>query len=148
MGDTELYCADPESWACKGDQGVPVLFWSYRLPQQDAPNRPFFTRDLPSRPEEPVRLRIEGLKPGTYRYSVSKTGYRNNDVYTEYLLRGYTDLADRRESEQLRCMAGGVPEVVSRFTVGEDGVFTLDLPQRLYDCQLVELEQSDGDALC
>ena len=32
MGDTELYCADPESWACKGDRGVQVLFWSYRLP--------------------------------------------------------------------------------------------------------------------
>ena len=84
LGDEELACSDPDTWACRSDQGVQVLFWNHTRHDQDAPNRQFYGRDLPSRPAGEATIVISGLPAGTYEVAVHEIGYRRNDVHTDY----------------------------------------------------------------
>jgi xylan 1,4-beta-xylosidase len=86
LGDTELACDDPNVWACRDDRGgVQVLLWDYAHPKQDSPNAKFFARDWPAGPAAAARVTISGLPPGEHTVSITRVGYRHNDVYTAYL---------------------------------------------------------------
>lgn len=147
LGDTELQCDDANVWACRNQQGgVQVLLWNYTQPHQDTPNAQFFARDWPAKATAPVRLAVANLTQGEHVVSVTRVGYRHNDVYTAYLDSG----SPRGKSAQpcllpddvlakLRNACTGIPE---RRTVSTDqhSLLSIDLPLKENDVYFVAIE--------
>ncbi len=126
LPDTELETGDSDSLAAMDDRSVQALLWRYVLPEQDADNEEYFTRDLPAKESEPITVRIDGLAPGRYTLERYRTGYMANDVYTLALQAGLIDLKGRETPtrEQIAALAdqtGGAPEAISAVNVGADG---------------------------
>jgi xylan 1,4-beta-xylosidase len=101
LGDMELLNEDPSSWACTSEEGVQILLWDLRTPDQDAPNQVYFKRDLPSAPTGEVRLVVSGLPAGDYDLALHRVGHRSNDVYADYLLMGSPSWLSGPEVERL-----------------------------------------------
>jgi xylan 1,4-beta-xylosidase len=146
LGDTELRCNDSNAWACRDQRGgVQVLLWDYAQPHQDTPNAQFFARDWPSKPAAPVRLTVNNLTPGGHTVSITRVGYRRNDVYTAYLDLGSPSglsnepcLLPDAVVEKLRAACSGTPEV-RQIMVDQTGILTLDLPLNQNDVYLVNV---------
>lgn len=139
LGNCELVNNDSDSFVCKSGEGYQILFWHYEVPKQDCPNAVYFNRDLPAEEREPVEIVFEDLALGKYDLTITRTGYRANDVFTEYLSAEWTDLPTREEEEALKRASDGSPEREEEITVGESGEYRFRLPIRNYDCVLVML---------
>lgn len=137
LGNSELNCDDPQTWVCRDDRGVQILFWNYTLLHQDTPNQVFFARDLPAQPAGVAKIKIDGLPPGNYTVSVTRVGYRHNDVYTAYLQMGKPRRADARalipadDLAKLRAECLGLPSLVRSVSVmaGQPAVLELELSE-------------------
>lgn len=146
LGDTELVCDDPNVWACRDQRGdIQVLLWDYTHPRQDSPDAKFFARDWPAKPTAPVRLNIAGLSPGEHVASITRVGYRHNDVYTAYLdlgspagLPGKPYLLPDDVLAKLRSSCTGASET-RPLTIAQDGQFSLALPLHENDVYLINV---------
>ncbi|HWB52657.1 MAG TPA: hypothetical protein VG722_00625 [Tepidisphaeraceae bacterium] len=85
LGDTQLHCNDSRSWVCKSNSGIQILFWDFSVLEQKSPDQVFFAQDLPAKPIGEAHIQISDLPQGHYMLSVTRVGYRNNDVYTAFL---------------------------------------------------------------
>jgi xylan 1,4-beta-xylosidase len=147
LSDTELACDDANVWACRSNEGaVQVLLWDYTHPEQDRPNAQFFARDWPAKPTGPVRLNVSNLAPGEYHVSVTRVGYRQNDIYTAYLDLGAPGgrpdnpcLLPDDILAKLRPSCTGAPET-RRVLVEQTGDLTLELPLNQNDVYLITVE--------
>ena len=148
LADTELKCDDANVWACRDHAGrVQALFWDFHQPKQDSPNAKFFARDLPTKDAPPARLVIDHLPPGDRTVSITRVGYRHNDVYTAYLdLKSPTTLPSEPSHltdetlAKLRSACAGEPEI-RHITVGATEPLVLDLPMNENDVYLVKIER-------
>jgi len=110
LGDTELEDSDPDSWACRGNDGVQVLLWDLHMPEQgDAPNQTYFKQDLPSARTRDVRLRVAGLAPGDYELTLSRIGYHSNDVYADFMQLGSPTWLSQQQVAALAAQNDGKP---------------------------------------
>ncbi len=143
LGATEVACEDAETFACKSDDGVQVLFWDYTLPKQDAPNQVFYKRDLPPGPGSPAQLVLSGLESGVYEMAVFQVGYRVNDVYTAYLDTGvaWPETLSREQVKQLGDANSGKPLYVKRVVVEGGQALSQDFEIRNNDVVLVKLSR-------
>lgn len=147
LGDTELECDDANVWACRNDSGaVQVLLCDYTHPQQDSPNAEFFARDWPSKEIAPVKLTVAGLAPREYRASITRVGYRHNDVYTAYLQLGAPSgpaetpwALSQADLGKLRESCAGNPET-RMLTVNDSSELEIELPLNENDVYLVTFE--------
>lgn len=146
LGETELACNDPNTWACRSDQGVQILLWDYHHPDQDAPNAAFFARDWPAKPAEPARVVINGLPAGDHTVSITRVGYRHNDVYTAYLdlgaPAGLPDAPSQLSADmlaKLRAACPGVP-ATRNVTVSPGEPLLLELPVNQNDVYFIVVE--------
>jgi xylan 1,4-beta-xylosidase len=148
LGDTELACEDANVWACRDDQGgVQVLLWDYSHPQQDSPNAQFFARDWPAKPTAPAQLSFSNFAPGEYRVTITRVGYRQNDVYTAYLDDGSPSglpempcLLSEDLLARLRDSCRGTPEM-RKVNVDTDGELEFDLPLNENDVCFIAIER-------
>jgi xylan 1,4-beta-xylosidase len=139
LGGVELTSADPESWVCRDDRGVQVLFWKFAPPVTQESDQRFFKRDVPARDWGKVHVAVAGLPPSSYQLKVYRVGYRVNDVYADYLKMGapanlnraqLRELAEKNdgravESGHIRIRAG---ETFNRnFSLGENDVYLITL---------------------
>jgi xylan 1,4-beta-xylosidase len=121
-----------------------VLLWNYQPPKADAPNNPFYTRDLPATPVEDAVVTFSGLPAGTYKATRTGTGWHRNDVYGAYLALGKP--AGRGSHlpadvlAQLQAASGGEAEALPDVVVGPTGVAKVQLPMRTNDVWLLSLE--------
>ena len=144
LGDVELTSQAPETWACRDERGVQILFWRFAAPVTRESDQKFFKRDLPSKEWGKVRVSVGGLPPGPYQMNVYHVGYQVNDVYADYLkmgspanlnrtqLRELTDKNDGRavESEHVRIRAG--KSFGHEVLLCENDVYLITLERRLF----------------
>jgi xylan 1,4-beta-xylosidase len=141
LGDEELFTSDADSWACRSERGVQVLFWNYTAPQTKESNQLFFKRDLPARDSGQVRVTLKGLPPGNYRMSVYRVGYEVNDVYTDYLKMGAPQTLTREQTRELSVKTDGRPLDSALVRINAGQAFTRDFGLRENDVYLVTLER-------
>lgn len=120
-----------------------VLLWDYSPPKADAPNLPFYTRDLPATPLPDARLKLTGMEPGTYRVTRTGIGWNRNDLYGAYLAMGKPKgtgayLPDDVATE-LRAKTTPKPEPMPDLIVDERGEAEMRLPMRTNDVWLVTI---------
>jgi xylan 1,4-beta-xylosidase len=147
LGNLELNCDDQNSWVCRDDHGVQVLFWNYTQLHQDAPNQKFFTRDLPARRARDAKIKIDGLPAGNYVVRVTRVGYRHNDVYTAYLLMGKPERTDAHamiaagDLEKLKAECSGFPSLERTISVTAGQPAELDLEMKQNDVCFVTISR-------
>ena len=138
LGDRELPTGDDESIATVKDGNVQVLAWRHVLPDQPVSNRPFFTKVRVPAQAAPLDVRIGGLKPGSYRVRIRRTGFRQNDAYTAYLEMGRPDRLSAVQLQRLQALTADSP-TTETVRAGADGVAHLRLPMRDQDVVMAEL---------
>ena len=142
LGDTELACADPDAFVCRDAAGaVQVLFWDFTIthPGPSVINQEYYKAEHPANPKGDAELRLAGLKPGAYRLTATKVGYRANDVQSAWRDLGSPSQLTRAQVETLRQAASGAPVLVEDVKVGADGLFFQPFALRENDVWLVEL---------
>jgi xylan 1,4-beta-xylosidase len=115
-------------------------------PDQKTSNRPFFTKLLPAQPSAPARIEFTNLKPGYYRLTVRRTGFKANDAYSRYLELGSPKDLTTAQLAELQGPASDVPESVRQISVGGDSRYSLQLPMRTNDVVLLQLEPAANAA--
>lgn len=140
---TEIPVGQPRVIATKRGDALRVLLWDYSPPKADAPNDPFYRRDLPSTALGTKTVRLRNVANGTYRVTRFGTGYMRNDIYDAYLhlkdkssqganLSAET-LADLRKSYS---QAERLPDLVVR-----DGNANLTVPISTNDAWLYDISR-------
>ena len=129
---------DDQVFAARDGGKVAVLAYAWRQPDQTVSNRPYYTRLHPPVSAPPLRLRLAGLKPGSYRLRARRTGYRANDAYSAYIDMGMPKALTSAQLARLRALTTDRPEVDRVIKVAGEAV--IDLPMRANDIVLVELE--------
>lgn len=141
LGRETVAGGDAQSIVTRSKKGFAGLIWNYTTPDMPESNRPYFRKAHPSTPVEPVTLKITAMKPGTYRLTVQKTGYRANDAYTAYIEAGLpTDLSPEQIAQAQRLTAD-TPHLSQIVKIGPSGVFQQTLPLQTNDVLLVRLER-------
>jgi xylan 1,4-beta-xylosidase len=122
-----------------------VLLWDYSPPKADAPNNPFYKRDLPASGLPDALLSFVGITEGTYKVSRVGTGWNRNDVYGAYMALGkpagqHAHLPPEMLN-RLRQASSGEVEELPDIVVGASGKAEIRLPMRTNDVWLVSLER-------
>lgn len=142
LGDLELTCNDENAWICKNDKGVQVLLWDYtHIDQKKVPNQTFYKRDLPALSTEKVQLCLSNLKLGKHQVSIYRVGYKQNDVYTEFLDINYSGTMSNEQIEILNSKTTGLPVIQTYITVEEGKDFMYEIDMRQNEVCLVTIEK-------
>lgn len=142
LGGTELDCRDPDAYVCRGEGGaVQALFWDFTITNVGSKlnDQVFYAEDQPAKPKGSAELRLTDLKPGAYRLTATKVGYRANDVQSAWRDLGSPDQLTRAQVAELRGASSGKPTVDETITVGADGCLERRFPMRDNDVWFVEL---------
>lgn len=143
LGETELASNDADAFVCRDERGgAQALFWDFTIthPGPSVINQEFYAKDRPAKDKGGAELRLAGLKPGTYRLSATRVGYRVNDVQSTWRDLGSPAQLTRDQVATLRTASSGAPAAETTITVGADGKFTCAFPLRENDVWLVELQ--------
>lgn len=136
----EVPLADGQAIATVGPKGTAVLLWDWTQPVQQLSNRPFFTKVLPATAKASVALSLSGLKSGTYRVTLHRTGFKANDAHTRYLEMGSPAILSPAQLAELQGLTADRPEVTRDVRVGADGRYTTAVPMRTNDVVLATVE--------
>ncbi len=143
--DKQVHVDAPRLIVTKKGSNLKVLLWDYSPPKADAPNNPFYTRDLPATNLPDAVLSLSGIAPGTYRVSRVGTGWNRNDVYGAYLSLGKPAGPKAHLPAdvlaKLRSASSGESEELPDLIVGETSRAEMRLPMRTNDVWLVSLEK-------
>lgn len=129
LGKTELQNSDKSSWATKNANGdVQVLFWdfTYTLPSNSINNQQYYVQDLPSKLKGSVKIEVLGLQKGTYILEIYKVGYKENDVYTEFLGMNKPNQLTLQQVNTLKKHNNGAPLITEKVTVDSNGIYSKD----------------------
>ena len=140
---TRLSTADPRTIVARDGGTVRAVAWDYTPPRLTESDQLYFRRDHPSAPARSIRLVLSGLRLGARTFSVTRVGYRANDVYDAYLALGSPkgegpDLPPDVLA-RLRAASDGRAESRRRERVGADGTLTVEVPMRTNDAVSVEI---------
>jgi xylan 1,4-beta-xylosidase len=136
----EITTADAEAMLATDGARTSALVWDWHQPEQKQSNRPFYTRLQPSAQSAPVRLAFAHLKPGAYRLTVRRTGFRRNDPQSAYIEMGLPKALGPAQVRQLQALTEDRPEQSRVVRAGRGGSLSLELPMRTNDVVLVTLE--------
>lgn len=139
----ELPTGDPRAWVARDGGTLRAVAWDYTPPTLTESNQLYFRRDHPSTPLPPLRLTLKGLRPGLRTVTVTRVGYRSNDVYDAYLKlgspKGTGPNLPADVLGKLRSASDGRPESRRRMRVAADGTLNVEVPMRTNDAVLVEV---------
>ncbi|MGR4863061.1 GH39 family glycosyl hydrolase [Caulobacter sp. LARHSG274] len=138
----ELPSADGEVFASVDGDKVSALVFDWEQPDQKVSNRPYYTKVHPAAATGTARLAFAHLKPGAYRLTVRRTGYKANDAYSAYLEMGAPKTLDPAQVQHLQDLTRDLPEKDRAVQVGRDGRLSLDLPMHANDIVLVQLAKT------
>lgn len=141
LGPQELAGSGPRSILSRNGKGFAGLFWDYTTPDQPESNRPFYRKLRPATPVAPVDLQVTHLKPGSYRLTVFRTGFKANDAYSQYIEWGLPKDLSPGQIVELQKLSSDAPESQAIVNVGRDGVFHRSVPMRVNDVILVKLDR-------
>ncbi|MES2136456.1 MAG: beta-xylosidase [Pseudomonadota bacterium] len=137
----EIASSDQQAWLATDGRRTAAIVWDWKQPKQATSDRPFFTKVLPAKSAQPVRLAFAGLKPGSYRLEVRRTGFRNNDPQTAWLEMGSPEALGPAQLARLQGLTRDMPERSRTVRVAPSGWFRLALPMRSNDVVLVTMEK-------
>jgi len=145
LGPNEIPTDDRRLIATRDRDAVNVLLWDYSPPKQDAPDTPFFHRDLKPTPLADFDLKLKGLRPGRYSVSRIGIGYERNDLFGAYVGLGSphdhgAHLSDE-ELAKLREATAAKEEPLAPISVGADGRAEIHLPMRTNDVWFVAIRR-------
>jgi xylan 1,4-beta-xylosidase len=143
LGETELTSDDPDSWVCRDERGVQVLFWNFTTPITKESDQRLFKRDLPSKDYGDVRISVAGLRPGSYQLNLYRVGYQVNDVYSDYLKMGSPLSLSLANVRELAEKNAGRPVESAHVEIDGAGRFTRDTHLRENDVCLITLETEE-----
>jgi xylan 1,4-beta-xylosidase len=136
----EVPATDKQVWAATDGASVNALVWDFQLPDQKGrSNGTFFSKLVPNKASAPVKLSLKGLKPGTYKLSVFRTGYQRNDAYSAYIAMGSPRDLSPQQLQKLGDLTRDLPETEHTVTVASNGVAVVSLPMHTNDAVLVKL---------
>ena len=141
LGDIELNSNDADSWAAKSSNGVQILFWNYNPPKTEESNQVFYKKDFPAKKAGKAVVKLTGLRPGNYQINLYQTGYRVNDVYTDFLKIGSPTNLKREQVRQLAENNNGKPIENLSVKIDSDGIFLKEINLRENDVFLITLEK-------
>jgi xylan 1,4-beta-xylosidase len=160
LDDAEIPLTSPHAIATKKGSSVRVLLWDYSPPRANAPDNPFYARDIPASQRPDAVLSFTGLPAGTYRVSRVGTGWHRNDVYDAYLALGKPPGKDAHLPAdvlaKLQSDSEGKPEAMPELIVNSTGAdatgaaaqgadstgkVVIQLPMRTNDVWLLSLEK-------
>ena len=104
-------------------------------------NGTFFSKLVPNAASAPVKLQVTGLRPGKYRLTVNRTGYKVNDAYSAYIEMGSPKELSKAQLAKLQDLTRDVPETNRVVSVPRSGSVAVDLPMRSNDVALVKLDR-------
>ena len=142
LGTTALQNTDTSSWSTKNEVGdVQVLFWdyTYTLPENSINNQQYYIKDLPAKPKGKVTVELTGLKKGKYDLKVYKVGYKQNDVFTDYLAMNQPKQLTTQQVDVLKKNNNGAPIVTATVSVDAKGILTRDFDLHENDVFLLKL---------
>lgn len=149
LAGQELVNADHSSWVTRepGAGGaVAALLWDFSQPDQGKLDcNKFFGRDWPASDAAPVRLDLKGLPPGTYTLSITRVGYRANDVFTSWLDMGSPAKPTPVQLAELSSKNNGAPEITEESEVVADGSWSRSIKIHENDvCLLILKKKPDA----
>ncbi len=139
LGPQLLRNADAESWLTRDADNFAGLIWNYTVPDQDQSNRPYYRKLHPSAPLAPVVLRLASVKPGSYRITLYRTGFKANDAYSQYMEWGMPKDLTPEQIATLQKLASDTPEAEDTVKVGADGALSRSIPMRTNDVVLIKV---------
>jgi xylan 1,4-beta-xylosidase len=133
---------DGQAWAATDGQTVSALVWDFEQPVQPVSNRSFYGKIIPATDAAPLSVHFTHLKPGTYRLSLHRTGYRANDPYSAYLDMGAPSSLTGEQLTKLQALTTDTPESERTIKVGKDGRAEATVPMHSNDVVLVTLKRT------
>jgi len=144
LGNTEVENTDSASWVCKSDNGnIQALLWDFTItqPGDSVPDQVYYKRDLPSKDNGNVQLKLTNVPKGKYNLKITKVGYKSNDAFATYLQIGSPNQLTRAQVKTIKEANAGNPEIAKQVEIKGDKLFNYTLPMRENDVYLVELEK-------
>jgi len=144
LGPKKLRCEDARALAATdGRGGVQALFWDFTNPiPEKVNNQQFFISDVKPKAKGKVVLRVENLKPGRYRVSVYRVGYRINDPYEDYFDMGRPSQLTRPQVAKILKRNDGAPVTEETVAVRQGTALIREFALRENDVYLVNVEPS------
>ena len=144
QGNT-LSTNDPQTMMAVQGNNLEAILWDFEQPKQSVSNRPFYTKVIPSVPAASVELHVTHMLPlAKYRLVLHRTGYQENDAYSEYLKLGAPKDLSAQQITQLNELTRDRPEKEQIIRSNKDGEVSLTLPMRSNDIVLVSLGPAAG----
>ena len=102
-----------------------VLFWDFTNTLPDKiNNQQYYVKDLPSKFKEKTKIEINGLAKGNYNLEVYKVGYKQNDVFTDYLAMNKPNQLTKEQVKTLKQKNNGEPFFKEKISIDAKGKFT------------------------
>ena len=136
----EVPSRDGQSWAATDGSAVRAVIWDFHTPRQPTSNRSFYGKLVPAQPAPSASITVRHAKPGLYRLTVRRTGYRANDAFSAYIEMGAPESLSDDQLRRLQELTQDTPEIDRLIRIGGSGVYRLVLPMRTNDVALVALE--------
>jgi xylan 1,4-beta-xylosidase len=136
--------ADGQTWAASDGQTVSAVVWDFQQPVQPVSNRSFYSKIIPNTDSAPLAVHFTHVKPGTYKLSLHRTGYRANDAYSAYADMGAPATLTPDQLTRLQTLTTDTPESTRTIKVGKDGRAAVSVPMHSNDVVLVTLTTSGG----
>jgi len=138
QGD-EIPVTDPQTWAATDGRSVEAVVWDFETPNQPVSNRSFYGRLTPNAPAPDAEVRLSHLKPGAYRVTVHRVGFRANDAYSAYIDMGSPATLTPAQLAQLQGLTQDAAESDRVIVVGGAGEASIRAPMRTNDVVLLSV---------
>jgi len=139
--ETDSTAHGPQSWVTRtDDKQIQALFWDYSPigPPEGQDDQSFYKNAIPAAPAPPVKLLLSNVPNGRYRVDIYRTGYGENDAYTEYLHMGAPSQITRSQVKDLQAKTSGAPTSTRTVQV-ESETFEQTFPMRQNDIYFLTL---------
>jgi xylan 1,4-beta-xylosidase len=142
QGDA-LAVTDPQAMLAVKGGNLSAVVWDFEQPEQKLSNRSFYTRLEPSHTTAPVSVHVTNLAPGdAYVVTVHRTGYRKNDVLSEYIDLGLPKDLTGAQLIRMRELTRDLPETERLENVGPGGTLDVLLPMNSNDIVLLTVKHA------
>ncbi|MCB8999118.1 MAG: glycoside hydrolase [Bacteroidales bacterium] len=144
LGNTELKNNDKASWVCKNEKGdVQILAWDFKLtePEDTVNNQVYYKRDLPSKQDGKIMVKLSGIPEGDYELKITKVGYESNDAYASYMKMGSPEQLSKEQAKAIKEINSGSPYETKVVHINADKLFTYNPEIRENDVFLIRLEK-------
>ncbi|GAB1855457.1 cellulase family glycosylhydrolase [Flavobacteriaceae bacterium MHTCC 0001] len=141
LGETELENSDKNSWVCKDENGVQILIYDFTyLKQGKESNKVFFTKKHKAKEVATSEISLTNLKDGKYQLLVYKTGYLNNDAFTNYYNLGMPSQLSKKQTDFLKSVTNNQP-LINKVVSVTSGAFSTSVKLNENDIVLVKLNK-------